>query len=517
MTKDYNFKDIPLNDPKVWELFARGDTLGVFQLEKQLGQDWSRKMQPSSIDELAVLISILRPGPLESNMSESLIQRKFGNEETTYLNPLLIPILEDTWGNLVFQEQAIRIATDIAGFSLEEADSLRKAIGKKKPELMAKLKKDFIKGCFNYSKVSEEDASEIFGWIEKSQRYSFNKSHAVSYAFNSYFSAYQKVHYPTEFYTVWLNYSENKPDPKQEVYNLIQNAKQNNIDILPPSLSSQQKDFYLIKKNEIGFGLKHIRGVGSKSIDKLSKVQKYIKNFDDFIKYSKKVGRGCAESLIKAGACDEFEMSRSYMLACLYCVYGESDAKRKEYSKLTKTEFAFFEETVQDIGIINTLELIVSKKVALRYRIPIVQAKIDYLKSISAIKDTVEQKSIWEKLYLGINVSCSAIDDKVKWGKNLITCNKYEELDDYEEFTVYGVIDEVKERKTGPKSKKPGSKYCYVTLSDNTGAISNMVAWPNVYEQYKDELRENSCVGIESKKDLWNNRIQFPIKSIRSV
>lgn len=517
MPSEYKFKNVPLNDAKVWDLFARGDTLGVFQLEKQLGQDWSRKMQPENIEELAALVSILRPGSLESGMAELLVDRKHGKKPVEYLHPLLEPILAETQGTLTYQEQSIRIATDIAGFSEEEADQLRKAIGKKKPELMAKLKKDFVEGCESHSGLIPEISNEIFGWIEKSQRYSFNKSHAVCYAFNAYFSAYQKVHYPTQFYTVWLNYSESKPDPKQEVYNLVQNAKQNGIDINPPLLSSKQKDFYVAGEKSIGFGLKHIRGVGAKSIEKFEKISKYISSFDGFLKYVKKIGRGCAESLIKAGACDEYELSRTYMLSCLHVVYGDSVSKDKVNSKLSDKEFNFFQDIVDAVGVISALELILKNDVSMKARRPMIQAKIEYLQSMREIKDTVDQKSIWEKLYLGINVSCSAIDDKVKWGSNLITCKDYLDLDDKDEFTVYGVIDNIIHRKTGPKSKNPGSAYCYITLSDHTGAIPNLVAWPTTFDQYSDWIKENACVGIEARKQTWNDRAQFPVKSIRNV
>ena len=513
----YSFKNVPLDDSKVWDLFASGDTLGVFQLEKQLGQDWSRKMEPKTIEDLAVLISILRPGPLESLMSENVIDVKNNGKEPEYICDKLIPILKNSYGSLVYQEGLIQISRDIAGFSEEEGDTLRAACSKKKPELMAKLKPKFIQGCIDNSKLSKELSEEIFGWIEKSQRYSFSKSHAVPYALNAYFSAYQKVHYPTEFYTVWLNYSDNKPDPKQEVYNLVQNAKKNGIDIMPPALSSREADFYIIEKGQIGFGLKHIRGVGQKALDKFEKLAPYILSFDDFIRCTKTIGKGCSESLIKSGACDEFEMSRSYMLAALYCIYGDNKSKKRAFTKLTTKEFSFFEDTVQDLGVISTLELMIEKKICSKGRLDAIEAKIEYLNSMRAIKDTVDQKSIWEKLYLGINVSCSAIDDKTKWGRNLIVCNDQEELEDRDDFTVYGVIDNIIERKTGPKSKTPGSKYCYITISDHSGAIKDMVAWPETYEQYKEDIRENACVGIEAKKNIWNNRIQFPIKSIRTV
>lgn len=171
----FSINEIDLNCPAVWRLISSGHTVGVFQLEKKLGQDWSKKVKPDSIEELAALVSLLRPGPLEAGLSQDYVDVKFGRKKATYLHPALKPILESTKGQMVYQEQALRIATDIAGFSPEMADELRKAIGKKKPELMAKIKHKFVEGAQKHSSIAMGIAEEIFGWIEKCQRYSFNK------------------------------------------------------------------------------------------------------------------------------------------------------------------------------------------------------------------------------------------------------------------------------------------------------------------------------------------------------
>jgi len=171
----FNINDIFLDCPAVWKLIAGGHTVGVFQLEKNLGQDWAKKVRPDSIEELAALVSILRPGPLTAGMSQLYVDVKFGRKKPSYLHQSLKSILEPTYGCLVYQEQALRIATDIAGFSPESADNLRKSIGKKDSLLMAKLKDKFIQGCQEHSKIGHGVAEEIFGWIEKCQRYSFNK------------------------------------------------------------------------------------------------------------------------------------------------------------------------------------------------------------------------------------------------------------------------------------------------------------------------------------------------------
>lgn len=171
----FNINEICLDCPAVWRMFAGGHTVGVFQLEKKLGQDWSQKLRPDSTEELAALISLIRPGPLNADLSQNYVDIKFGRKKICYLHPSLKHILDSTYGQMVFQEQALKIATDIAGFNAIESDTLRKSIGKKLPELMAKLKNKFVDGCQTHSKIHKDIAEEIFGWIEKCQRYSFNK------------------------------------------------------------------------------------------------------------------------------------------------------------------------------------------------------------------------------------------------------------------------------------------------------------------------------------------------------
>ena len=185
------------SDKETWQLFAEGKTKGVFQLESNLGKSWSKKLAPNNIEELSALIAIIRPGCLKAfvdgkSMTQHFIDRKHGREEVTYLHESLEEILAQTYGVLVYQEQSMRIAQKIAGFNLEEADELRKAIGKKKADLMAKVKKKFIAGAKKVKIVDKQTAEEIFSWIEKSARYAFNKSHSISYAVCSYWSAYQK-------------------------------------------------------------------------------------------------------------------------------------------------------------------------------------------------------------------------------------------------------------------------------------------------------------------------------------
>lgn len=175
-----SLKDINMECERTWDLISAGNTKGVFQLESQLGQSLARKLKPRNINHLAALISIVRPGCLEAihdkkSVTMHYIDRKNGLDDVNYFHPALETSLKDTYGEMIYQEQAMQISKDIAGFTMQEADELRKAIGKKKPELMAKIKTKFIEGCNKTKIVTEEEAKQIFDWIEKSQRYSFNK------------------------------------------------------------------------------------------------------------------------------------------------------------------------------------------------------------------------------------------------------------------------------------------------------------------------------------------------------
>ena len=218
--------NIDYRDEKTWDLFKDGKTKGIFQLESNLGRSWSKKLQPENLEELAALIALIRPGCLKAvidgkSMTKRFVDRKHKNEEVTYLHESLEEILKPTYGVLVYQEQSMRISQKLAGFDLKKADDLRKAIGKKKADLMAKIKDDFIEGCQEVGVVNSETATEIFSWIEKSSRYSFNKSHAVAYAVDSYWSAWYKANHVKEFFLSYLYYANEKQDPHQEVYELV--------------------------------------------------------------------------------------------------------------------------------------------------------------------------------------------------------------------------------------------------------------------------------------------------------
>jgi len=365
----FSINDIPLDCPAVWRLIGGGHTTGIFQLETNLGQDWAKRVRPNSIEELAALISLLRPGPLEAGLSNDYVDIKFGRKKKSYLHPSLKSILESTYGQMVYQEQALRIAADIAGFSLENAGKLQKAIGKKKPEIMARLKDKFVSGAQKHSKIARGIAEEIFNWIEKCQRYSFNRSHAVSYAFIAYQTSWLKCHFPQEFFTSYLTYSQYKGNPKEEIYKLVQDARLFGVEILPPDIRRGNVHFQMTEKPQKGvaFGLSHIRGVGTSAIQKIVAAasetpgNSSLETWDSFLAAVPHFHRNVGTALIKAGACDCYGMGRSEMVRELEVILGttghDSTGKKIEVKGLTNKERVYFFEQLKQ-GEMSTQEIL---------------------------------------------------------------------------------------------------------------------------------------------------------------
>jgi DNA polymerase III alpha subunit len=272
--------------PLTWDLLGRGDTKGVFQLESNLGRQWTKKLKPESGEHMGALGALLRPGCLRAvddegvSMTQHFCRRKNNEEEVKPYHEVLDMVLSPTFGCLVYQEQAMLLAQNLAAFNLQEADQLRKAIGKKLPEEMAKCKKLFTEGAKKAGLLTEAQAEEVFGWIEQSQRYSFNKSHAVSYGLTGYDTAYIKAHFPVAFYCSWLRFAREKQDPMQEVYELVNDSKLNDVQILPPDLRNMEPHF-ATDGVVVTFGLSNIKGVG---INQISKTQNIIREVEQEIK-----------------------------------------------------------------------------------------------------------------------------------------------------------------------------------------------------------------------------------------
>jgi DNA polymerase III subunit alpha len=301
--------DLPEDDRSTFELFTRGDTVGVFQFESTGMQDWLRKLKPTCISDLVAMNALYRPGPME--MIGDFIARKHGTDQVTYLHPKLETILKETYGVIVYQEQVMKIASEIAGFSLAKADLMRRAMGKKDKGLMATLNAEFIEGSVKLG-TTKKLAGEIFDLLEKFASYGFNKSHSVAYSVVAYQTAYLKAHYPAEFMAATLTSEIGNTD---RIVKLIDDCRKSGIKVLPPDVNLSGNDFTVIEGN-IRFGLCAIKNVGAGAVESIIVARdgegKFVNLFDFCRRLDLRVvNKKCLESLVQAGAFDGFEGHRA--------------------------------------------------------------------------------------------------------------------------------------------------------------------------------------------------------------
>lgn len=485
-----NFDNIDLECYKTWDLIGSGNTKGVFQLESRLGQSMAKKLRPENIEQLSALISIMRPGCLEAirdgkSVSNHYIDKKNAAECIDYFHPALEPVLKNTYGEMVYQEQAMEITKVIAGFNLSEADMLRKAIGKKKPEEMAKIKTLFMEKSKEQKIVNEKEADEIFGWIEKSQRYSFNKSHAISYAINAYVSAYAKAHFKNEFFVSYLRFAKDKIDPMREVYELVNNAIENNVKIYRPDLRKLNSDF-ILHDDIIYFGLTNIKGIGQSVF---TKIIEYTKNIDLhnitinelLFMVLDKINNTAAKAMISVGAVDYMKISRKKILFYLDIIDNLS-VREKEI-------------------ILTKLDIKLSLKELLLGLIPLVsQKRKDIINSLIlaidkpaySLEDNYEWIASIEKQYLGVSITCSIVDGRDLEAANT-DCRSLNKSCAFGKSIIVGAeIDDINIVKT-KKGKNPGQEMAFIKISDGTGSC-DLVIFPTEFESYKVMLYKDNTV-----------------------
>ena len=305
---DIDIESINLNDQKVYSLFSKGKTVGVFQFESSGMQEYLKKLNPTRIEDLIAMNSLYRPGPMKN--IPTFISRKEGSSPISYVHPSLEPILKETYGIIVYQEQVMQIGLDIGGLSLPESDEMRRAMGKKKKKLMATFKIKFIDGAAKKG-IDKKIAIEIFDLLEKFAEYGFNKSHSAAYSIIAYQTAWLKTYYPSEFHA--CNMSSEYGDTDRLAV-LINDAKNHNINILPPCVNKSETFFKANTNGDIHYGLSAIKNVGTKSSEKIVENRKnnseYKNIFDLCSIESKAVNKKILENLILSGACDELEGNR---------------------------------------------------------------------------------------------------------------------------------------------------------------------------------------------------------------
>ena len=492
------------DDPDVWDLICEGRTKGVFQLESQLGRSWAKRVKPRNISELAALLSLIRPGGLKAisegkSMTQHYVDRKANKDPVTYPDDSLEEILSETYGVLVYQEQSMRIAQKLAGFDLKDADQLRKAIGKKKADLMEKVKKSFLEGAEEHGFITKEVREEIFGWIEKSNRYAFNKSHAVSYAINAYWSAYCKHYKPIEFYVSYLNHSDRKPDSQKELKELIVDAKSLDLETYPPRLQHLHTDF-TANENTIFYGLRHIKNVGQKECEKIRDIEEDISEYswlDVLINVIQKcrINKRAVISLISVGAFNgkNNTISRQRMLY-------EFDS----WKKLTATETKYICENYKNYKTLaDCVEGYINSNKVNKRRLPTV---IDIMNTLEnpmySLDDDVQTIAADEQKYMGCALTCSQVDG-FHTNFSISMCKDVARGTIRNKTHLAVQLNEVRPYKT-KRGKNPGQTMAFIVAEDSSGVLDGITIFPEQYEQFKDLLIEENTVilsGEVSKKE----------------
>lgn len=495
-----NVENINLDCDITWKLISDGNTKGCFQLESRLGQMMAKKLKPQNIEQLSALIAIIRPGCLEAiregkSITNHYIDRKNGLESIDYFHPSLEPALKSSYGEMIYQEQAMQIAQDIAGFDLKEADMLRKAIGKKKPEEMAKIKTKFIDGAKKENIVNESQAEEIFGWIEKSQRYSFNKSHSVSYAINGYLSAYAKAHFPKVFFASYLKFAKDKIDPHQEIKELVRNATEMDIDVSIPDFRNLNK-FFVLKNQSIVFGLTDIKGVGESVYEKIIELTKpydieQLSWLQMLTKILLKINSTASKALISCGAFDFYKKNRTELLF--------------EYdicASLTNKELEKLQDITDSKNISKlkpALELLILEPKINKKRIEIIKNLIySAIKPPYSLIDKIEWLSDAENDLLGVAISCSKLDTYDISMTNT-TCKTFKNCGLSQNVIIAGEVvnTNVIKTKTG---KNPGQEMAFVSIEDQTGMLDSVIMFPEKWLTYKTHFFPGNILVFSGSK-----------------
>jgi DNA polymerase-3 subunit alpha len=332
--------EIPMSDIKAFDLLKEGNTTAVFQLESNGMKGVMKKLQPDNFEDIIALVALYRPGPLQSGMVEDFIDRKHGRKVVEYPHPCLEEVLKPTYGVIVYQEQVMQIAQRMSGYSLGQADLLRRAMGKKKPEEMAKQKSIFIDGAADNG-ISKEKAEEVFELIDYFSGYGFNKSHSAAYALISYQTAYLKSHYPSEFMAAVMSSDMAKTE---KLVNYFADFETNGGKVIPPNINISDKMFLPTKKGNVLFGLNAIKGVGETVCDEIIRARneggKFTDIYDFVERTSSKVNKTAMAGLVNSGALDPFNADRAILLENIES-FGKWRTKlnnAKDKSELTRPE-----------------------------------------------------------------------------------------------------------------------------------------------------------------------------------
>jgi DNA polymerase-3 subunit alpha len=482
---DVDIDNLNLDDENVFKLIQSGKTLGLFQIESQGMQDLARRLKPSTFEDIIAMLALYRPGPMESGMLDDYIERKHGRKEISYFydefTEVLEPILKPTYGVIVYQEQVMQIVQAIGGFSLGEADIIRRAMGKKKADLMAKYAEEFATRASERG-FSYENAKNLFNLIEKFAGYGFNKSHSAAYALITYQTSFLKKYYPAEFFAALMTYEADNTD---KIAKYIEEAKSLGIEILPPNVNKSNAEFTPMGE-KILFGLSAIKGVGSKAIESIVQNRPF-KDLNDFILKvdTTKVNKKVLEQLIKSGAMDDFGYSRKAMLNAIEDMleYKKRVEDKKNALNHANSLFADLEEEeeVEELEIPNMVEF--------------------------------DVKTLLESEFetLGFYVSAHPLDP-FKEEISKLEYNLSSEIEEIlgKEALFVGKIESMKVRMS-----KKGNKFAIATLMDFHGKIDIMIFERDLENLEKFNLDEP--IAIKANVDKVADFLRITCKKIMSL
>ena len=467
--KEINLSELPLDDKKTYELFQRGDTTGVFQLESAGMKRYLRGLKPTTFEDIIAMVALYRPGPMQ--FIDSFIRRKHGEEEITYLHSGMKNSLKNTYGILVYQEQFMQISKEWCGFTGGQADTLRKAVGKKKIDLMKKVKPEFVEGAVKVGGATKEIAETFWTQLEEFANYCFNKSHAACYGLIAYWTAYLKAHYPDAFMAALMTSDHDDTD---RLAIEITECKHMGISVLSPDVNESFVEFAVVpNENKIRFGMSAVKGVGVGAVEEVLRAREDgpFTSVEDFARRvsTSKFNRKAWESLIKSGAFDDMG-DRSDLLFNLDSITSFASKLQKEAAS----------------GQTNLFGMLGGDDAAS------VQSTLHLQKA--PVKHDDKEHLMWERELLGLYISAHPLD-RYETYLSEQTQPLTQLVPEYDSrmMTIGGIISTVRTIVT-----KSGSKMAFVGIEDKFGE-GEIIVFPNLYEKVGAKLVQDAVIRVSGK------------------